>query len=112
MDEMKRAIAVMFSGGTDSTFAAWSQIPHYDRIHLLTFYRHGLRKSQNTREAVDRLKGAFPYKDIRYHEVDFEDIYQMITPKKQKLTEINPCKSFELCNTCYAGKYPDFVFEK
>ena len=85
MDETKSAIAVMFSGGTDSTFAALSQIPHYDRIHLVTFYRHGLRKSQNTREAVDRLKGAFSDKDVRYHEVDFEDIYRMITPRKQKL---------------------------
>lgn len=85
MDETQSAVAVMFSGGTDSTFAAWTQVPLYDQIHLVTFYRHGLRKPQNTREAVARLKGAFPHKDIHHHQVDFEDIYQMIIPPKLKL---------------------------
>ena len=85
MNDEKTAVAVMFSGGTDSTYAAWSQSPNYDRIHLVTFFRHGLRKSQNTKEAFDRLKGACPDKEIHHHEIDFEEIYQMITPKKEKL---------------------------
>ena len=85
MADKKKTIAVMFSGGTDSTFAAWSQIPNYDQIHLVTFYRQGLRKSDNIQEAIYRLKRASPNKEIRHHEVDFEEIYRKVTPRREKL---------------------------
>lgn len=80
----KNRIAVMFSGGTDSTYAAWSQIPIYDQIHLITFTRDGLRKPENIREGVARLRGAFPEKEITHKFADFEDIYQKVTPHKEK----------------------------
>ena len=83
MPEAKQ-IAVMFSGGTDSTFAAMTQIQRYNRVHLVTFYRKGLMKPENAEEAVARLRTAFPDREIIHHQYDFEDIYQMITPHAEK----------------------------
>ncbi len=83
-DNGKKKIAVLFSGGTDSTYAAWSQIPEYDEIRLITFLRHGLRKPGNPLEAVKRLREAFTEKEIVYEQVDYEDIYQKLNPAKEK----------------------------
>lgn len=74
----------MFSGGTDSTYAAWSQIPHYDRIHLVTFVRRGLRKCENIEAGVLRLRQAFPDKEILHSTENFEEIYQMVAPHEEK----------------------------
>lgn len=79
-----KQVAVMFSGGTDSTYAALTQMPVYERIHLLTFCRKGLLKSENVGIAVDRLKRAFPEREISHHQAYFEDIYQVITPHDEK----------------------------
>jgi len=78
-------LAVLFSGGTDSTYAAWSQIPKYDKIHLVTFQRKGLLKPENTNIAVSRLKKAFPDKEILSHYVDYEKIYQKVIPNREKI---------------------------
>ncbi|HBN26628.1 MAG TPA: hypothetical protein DD405_04065 [Desulfobacteraceae bacterium] len=79
-----KMLAVMFSGGTDSTYAALTQIPNYDRICLVTFMRAGFRKKENINAAADSLKKAFPNKDIFHQKVDFNDIYQKITPHQEK----------------------------
>jgi hypothetical protein len=88
MSEKKR-VAVMFSGGTDSTFAAVSEIPKYDEIQLIiqliTFIRDGLRKLENPDGIVERLCKAFPGKEILYKQISNEDIYQKLTPHKEKL---------------------------
>ena len=85
MDNSKKKLAVMFSGGTDSTYAAWSQIPKYDETHLIVFVRDGLRNSNNPETMVERLKKTFPDKEIIFrNDLDFEEIYQKITPHKEK----------------------------
>jgi len=80
----KNKVAIMFSGGTDSTYAAWSQIPLYDEIHLIIFTRHGLRKLENPEGMVERLRRAFPDKEIIYNQISNEDIYQKVTPHAEK----------------------------
>ena len=83
MSEKKR-VAVMFSGGTDSTFAAVSEIPKYDEIQLITFIRDGLRKLENPDGIVERLGKAFPGKEILYKQISNEDIYQKLAPHQEK----------------------------
>lgn len=78
-------IAIMFSGGVDSTYAAWSQVPDHERIRLVTFVRTGLRNPQNTQEAVDRLNSAFHGKHITHELVDYEDLYRLVSPDKKKM---------------------------
>jgi len=80
----KKKVAVMFSGGTDSTYAAWSQIPHYDEIHLVSFIRMGLRKLQNPEGIIERLRKVSLYKEIIYDQISNEDIYQKMTPHAEK----------------------------
>jgi|GEM_PF-2140043 len=80
----KSKVAVMFSGGTDSTYASWLQIPNYDQTILVTFTRHGLRRAENPLEAVKRLRQAFPDKKITYKQVNYEDIYEKVTPREEK----------------------------
>lgn len=80
-----KVVAIMFSGGTDSTYAAWSQIPLYDRIHLVTFVRRGFRKCENVEEGVQRLRRAFPDKEILHSLENFEEIYQMVAPHEEKI---------------------------
>lgn len=80
----KKKLVVLFSGGTDSTYAAWTQIPLYDEIELLSFTRHGFRRLQNPDVIVERLCKAFPDKKITYKQVSNEEIYQKITPHEEK----------------------------
>lgn len=70
----KEQLAVMFSGGTDSSYAVLSQIPFYRKIRLITFFRHGLRKQDNPSPMVKRLKQAFPKTGISWEQVNFESI--------------------------------------
>ncbi|MBI5592948.1 MAG: 7-cyano-7-deazaguanine synthase [Deltaproteobacteria bacterium] len=78
-------IAVMFSGGTDSTYAAWLQLPKYDQIYLITFIRYGLRRAENLQEAVNRLMQKVPSNaEIHHKTIDIENIYQSITPHQEK----------------------------
>ncbi|MCD6221250.1 hypothetical protein J7K25_03730 [bacterium] len=56
---MNREIAVLYSGGTDSTCAVVLIHNEYDRIHLLTYQRFGLFSIKNTRTNVIRLKEKF-----------------------------------------------------
>lgn len=78
-------IAVMFSGGTDSTYAAWLQFAKYKQIYLVTFVRRGLRRVENLQDAVKRLKHKAPSNvEIHHDIIDFENIYQTITPHQEK----------------------------
>jgi hypothetical protein len=80
-----KQIAVMFSGGTDSTYVAWLQLPKYDQIHLVTFTRYGLRRAENLQDAVNRLRQKAPSNAKIHHQIiDIEIIYQAITPHQEK----------------------------
>ena len=61
----KDEVAVMFSGGTDSTYAVLSQVPHFNNIRLITFTRKGLRKLENVFPGIKRLREAFPDTEIK-----------------------------------------------
>ncbi|MDY6843722.1 MAG: hypothetical protein SVW57_06485 [Thermodesulfobacteriota bacterium] len=80
----KKKVVVMFSGGTDSTYAALQQIPNYDEIHLVTFIRHGIKKLENPDIIVERLRKKFPDKEIIYRQINNEDIYRKVTPHAEK----------------------------
>ncbi len=53
-------IALMFSGGIDSTMAACLLAELYDRVHLLTYHNgHGTAHMGKTRARVDELRARF-----------------------------------------------------
>lgn len=54
------AIAIAFSGGTDSTCVAALLAPHVQHIHLLTFYELATRHSPRPDANAKRLRQKFP----------------------------------------------------
>ncbi len=82
IDDKKAGI--LFSGGIDSTYAAWTQIPLFEKIQLITFIKKGLKNPQNVQVGVDQLCKAFPGKEITHILIDFNDIYQRVTPNAEK----------------------------
>ncbi len=77
-------IAVMLSGGTDSTYAALNAARLSTKIYLITFTRKGLRRKDNVLEVSERLIAAFKDHDITHSFIDFENIYQLLTPHEAK----------------------------
>ena len=47
--------AVLYSGGTDSTFVALLMAEEFDRVHLLTYRRTGMFGVENSERNVERL---------------------------------------------------------
>jgi len=63
---MDRSVALMFSGGVDSTVAAMKLLEEFDRVHLLTFsngYGHYAfyRTRRRARELDERHPGRFTH---------------------------------------------------
>jgi hypothetical protein len=53
------AVAVLYSGGTDSTCTAALMAQKFSEVHLLTFYEHATRNSPAPRRNVQLLKNHF-----------------------------------------------------
>ena len=53
-------VAVLYSGGTDSTAASAILAERFDEVHLLTYTRDGLHHSTNSRHNHDLLTARFP----------------------------------------------------
>lgn len=61
---MQETLAILYSGGTDSTCVAALLAERSRHMHLLTFDRSGFHNIQNSAEGVQRLVERFP--EIRF----------------------------------------------
>ena len=57
---MPEALALLFSGGTDSLCAAALMARRYREIHLLTFDRYGFHEIERSSLGAQRLRDRFP----------------------------------------------------
>ncbi len=64
MSERHQGVAVLFSGGTDSTAAAALLAERFDEVHLLTMDRHGFHGAGNSGRNAALLVERFP--DTRF----------------------------------------------
>jgi hypothetical protein len=64
MSDPDRGVAVLFSGGTDSTASAALLAQRFDEVHLLTFDRHGFHDAGNSGRNAALLAERFP--DTRF----------------------------------------------
>jgi hypothetical protein len=64
MNDPDRGVAVLYSGGTDSTASAALLAERFDEVHLLTFDRHGFHDAGNSGRNVALLAARFP--DTRF----------------------------------------------
>lgn len=53
-------VAVLFSGGTDSTCVAALMAEKYAEVHLLTFHEYATRNSPIPTKNIERLRACFP----------------------------------------------------
>ncbi len=73
-----KEVAVLFSGGTDSTAAAALLAQSYDRLHLLSYGHSGIFRPENSRVNVALLRERFG--DRFVHEVfDVDRLFRWIT---------------------------------
>lgn len=59
-ERVAHPVAVLFSGGTDSTCAAALMANTRPEVHLLTFYEHATRSSPIPTRNIENLKAHFP----------------------------------------------------
>jgi len=66
----KRGIAMLFSGGLDSTLEAAERLDEYQEVHLLTFNNGCCINMGGARRRVEELRAAFGEERIRHFEAD------------------------------------------
>lgn len=74
-----REIAVIYSGGTDSTCVAALLAERYDRVHLLTFEELGTRGAPNPVGNVKKLKARFGEDKFVHHLLGIDDLLRKIS---------------------------------
>lgn len=65
--QLPQEIAIVFSGGTDSTCAAALAAQKSTRVHLLTFYEFATRRTTPPVQNVNALQARFPDVEFRFH---------------------------------------------
>lgn len=75
---MKR-LAVLFSGGTDSTAATALVAPEYDRLHLLTYRHSGLAHVENSRTNLMTLQTRFGRDKFTHEIFDIDKLFKAAT---------------------------------
>lgn len=76
---MKKEIAVLYSGGTDSTCAVVLIHNEYDKIHLLTYQRFGLFSIKNTETNVIRLKEKFGADRFLHKIINIDKLFKVVS---------------------------------
>ena len=79
MSDKFKTLAILFSGGTDSTLAVALEQVHYDSIHLLTFDRLGLASTDNSKVNAKALIEKFDKKSITHHILNFDKAFKDIS---------------------------------
>ncbi len=78
---MQESLAILYSGGTDSTCVAALMAESYRRIHLLTFDRSGFHQIQNTRLGAQRLIERFPEVHFEHRILKIDRIFNRLAFK-------------------------------
>lgn len=73
-----KKLAVMFSGGTDSTAATSLLAPQFDDIHLLTFDHSGLKNVANSGRNIKKLNDCFGAVNFRHILIDIDDLFRAV----------------------------------
>ena len=77
--EKAKEIAILYSGGTDSTCSASIMAKEYKILHLLTFKRLGFYSAENSQRNVDLLKEKFPSNTFIHKIIDIEHLARHVS---------------------------------
>ena len=76
---MTNRVAILFSGGTDSTVVAAQAAQHFNEIHLLSFTRLGIYKMNNVQRVITILEKKFPRTRFIPQLIDIDQIYAQLS---------------------------------
>ena len=116
MTDKTSAIAVLFSGGCDSTLAAAIASERAEKVHLLTYKRLGVFKAERPIAMVERLRKRYPSSEFIYSPADIDKYYKEICYEnylanlaKHGLKMVSSCG---LCNVAMHWKTVLYCLDK
>ncbi len=98
MNPSGKAVAILFSGGTDSTLTAAMLQENFEKVHLVTYDRFGFHATDNTAVQTQALKETygedrfihtFLNVDKLFQHVSYENYFENI--KKHGLFNLSTC---------------------
>lgn len=73
------SVAILYSGGTDSTCAAALMAQTYAEVHLLTFYEHATSSSPAPTKNIELLRARFPRTEFKAHIFSVDKILRRLS---------------------------------
>jgi hypothetical protein len=94
-------VAVLYSGGTDSTASSAILADTFDEVHLLTYTRTGLHNSQNSAYNYNKLTARFPERRF-VHRIQDNDLLAQHLSDHRRLHYVRKFGLFTLqsCGYC------------
>jgi len=83
MSNGEKEVAVLFSGGTDSTASAAILAGQYEAVHLLTFARHGFFGADNSSYNASKLIARFPGTRISHKVLETTPLAKYVTNNRR-----------------------------
>ena len=71
-------LALLFSGGTDSTYTATLMSKEYSRIHLITYDRLGFKNTENSKSVAQGLKEKFGEDKFTHRIINIDALFKKI----------------------------------
>ncbi len=83
MSNGEKEVAVLFSGGTDSTASAAILAGQYEAVHLLTFARHGFFGADNSSYNASKLIARGPGTRISHKVLETTPLAKYVTNNRR-----------------------------
>lgn len=96
----KDEIAVLFSGGSDSTLAALV-CKHFKKVHLLTFHHSGMLDFEKASVNARKLQKKFGEEKFVHKYISIEELYKKLY-RDSYLSDLNKYKCYIVACSCYA----------
>jgi hypothetical protein len=78
MSNEKEEVSLLFSGGWDSTLAAYKLCETFKRVHLLTYYHSRSDFTENSKVNVNKLRNKFGSDKIVHHIIDIDQLKEKL----------------------------------
>lgn len=107
LGEDKREVALLFSGGSDSTLAAIHLLEEFERVHLLTFDHDAIPdKGMRSFASADRLRQRFGEERVVHKIINIQGILDKVY-RKSHLHDLKRYGLFEvnICAACKLSMY-------
>lgn len=74
-----KQVAILFSGGTDSTYVASMEQEKYHKVFLLSYYRDGISSIENSCKHVRKLEEKYTDKIFEHYIFNVSDIFKELS---------------------------------